>query len=194
MQPNGEEEDSLSRSSGKAPSPLSLEGLEQRAKEYPGLDAKALHAYNELTRTARAFVAALDRSAADGGLSVGRNLVLWAIAQADPKVGTTPAEIADLVDVTRATVTGLLNGLEADGLIVRTPSTVDRRQVHVHLSAKAQKIIKQAWPRQSRDITRAMAGLTDREKLQLVDLMRKIRQQLRTLGEEDEMSPPRRRS
>jgi DNA-binding MarR family transcriptional regulator len=166
------------------PHPLSLEEIERLAKDSPGLDARSLLAYNELTRTHRAFVSVLDRAATDNGLSVGRNLVLWVISQSDQTTGVTPAEIARIADVTRATVTGLLNSLERDGLIVRSRSTADRRQVHVLLSPNARRVIKAAWPKQSEQITRVMSTLTDREKTVLVDILRKIRHGIRELVED----------
>jgi len=164
--------------------PLSLEEIERIADDYPDLDPRSLLAYNELTRTSRAFVSVLDRSAVDNGMSVGRNLVLFVISQADPKTGITPAEIARFADVTRATVTGLLNALEHDGLIVRNRSTSDRRQVHVHLSPSARRVIREAWPKQSEQITRVMEDLSDREKTALVDILRKIRHGIRKLVDE----------
>jgi len=173
----------------RTPHVLSLEEIERIAKDYPNLDARSLLAYNELTRTNRAFVSVLDRAALDNGLSVGRNLVLWLIAQADQTQGITPAEIARLADVTRATITGLLNSLERDGLIVRSRSTADRRQVHVLLSPNAQRVIKETWPKQSEQITRVMAGLTEREKASLVDILRKIRRGIRALVEENKATP-----
>jgi DNA-binding MarR family transcriptional regulator len=168
--------------------PLSLEDIERIVQNSPELDARSLLAYNELTRTNRAFVSVLDRAAVDHGMSVGRNLVLWVISQADPTKGMTPAEIARMADVTRATVTGLLNSLERDGLIVRSRSTADRRQVHVLLSPNAQRVIKQTWPKQSEQITRVMAALTEREKTALVDILRKIRHGIRALADERKLA------
>lgn len=156
--------------------PVTLDDLEKVQDQYPYLDPLALNAYNELTRTTRMFTAALDNAAQarPTGQSVGRNAVLWCVINY-PEEGITPAEIADALDVTRATVTGLLSGLEKDGLIVRIPSQEDRRRVHVRPSAKGLTAIETEWPQSSLDITRAMEPLSDREKKQLISLLKKIR-------------------
>jgi DNA-binding MarR family transcriptional regulator len=159
----------------RAENQLSLEALSRQVAAYEGIDPKALHAYNELTRTTRALVAELDRAADGAGLSNGRNLVLWCVMNYGGKDGLTPAELADTLDVTRASITGLLNALESDGLIVRKRSKEDLRKVHLRLSAKAKKLIATEWPRASQNITLAFSHLTASDKLTLVDLLRKVR-------------------
>ena len=52
--------------------------------------------------------------------------------------GLSPHELAERAGVTRATVTGLLDGLERDGFLRREADEVDRRRVRVLLSAKGQ--------------------------------------------------------
>jgi DNA-binding MarR family transcriptional regulator len=158
-----------------AGSQLSLESLSRQVAAYEGIDPKALHAYNELTRTTRALVAELDRAADGAGLSNGRNLVLWCVMTHGGKDGLTPAELADILDVTRASITGLLNALESDGLIVRKRSKEDLRKVHLRVTAKARRLIATEWPRASQNITVALSHLSDSDKLTLVDLLRKVR-------------------
>jgi DNA-binding MarR family transcriptional regulator len=154
---------------------LSLESLSSQVADYEGIDPKALHAYNELTRTARALVTELDRAGDGAGLSSGRNLVLWCVMTHGGKDGPTPAELADTLNVRRASVTGLLNALESDGLIVRKRSKEDLRKVHLRISAKAKKLIATEWPRASRNITLAFSRLSASDKMTLVDLLRKLR-------------------
>ena len=54
--------------------------------------------------------------------------------------GLSPHELAERAGVTRATVTGLLDGLERDGFLRREADEVDRRRVQVLLSAKGKAI------------------------------------------------------
>lgn len=162
---------------------LTLEEIKEICAAHPDLDPASLLAYNDLTHTSRMLVAALDRGAQgrSTGLSVGRNAVLWAITRHPDKAGITPAEIADLLDITRATVTGLLAALEQDGLVTRVPSIEDRRKVHVRPTPKARKLIDTEWPLSSRDITVALEELTGREKEQLHRILRKIRRGTRKI-------------
>jgi DNA-binding MarR family transcriptional regulator len=156
---------------------LSLEEIARIVEEYPELDALSLDVYNQLTRTTRMFVLELDRAAQvrRRGLSVGRNVALYCIMRYPGEDGITPAEIAEALNVTRATVTGLLNTLEKEGLIIRTPSDEDRRKIHIRPSRKAFEAIRDEWPESSLDITTVMSGLTEREKSQLLKALSKIR-------------------
>jgi DNA-binding MarR family transcriptional regulator len=156
---------------------LSLDEIQRIVEEYPELDALSLDVYNQLTRTARMFVWELDRAAQARrrGLSVGRNAALYCIMRYKGEDGITPAEIAEALDVTRATVTGLLNTLEKESLIIRTPSSEDRRKIHIRPSKKAFEAIRDEWPESSLDITSVMSDLTEREKRQLLKVLAKIR-------------------
>lgn len=162
---------------------LPLGEIERIVAEYPELDALSLDVYNQLTRTARMFVWELDRAAQlrRRGLSVGRNAALYCIMRYPGEDGITPAEIAQALDVTRATVTGLLNTLEKEGLIIRTPSDQDRRKIHIRPSKKAFQAIREEWPESSLDITNVMSEFTEREKRQLLKSFSKIRRGLITL-------------
>lgn len=159
--------------------PMSLQELEAQVEALADVDALSLLAYNDLTRTTRAVNAEIDRRSGDDGLSVGRNAVLWCLSRAeDRETGLMPAEIADNLEVTRTTVTGILNALEAEGLVTRERSSQDRRRVHVRLTDTARRAIAVAWPRQSRTISRIMGELSDREKRQLTAILAKIRRGL----------------
>ena len=157
--------------------PLTLEEIAVMSAAYPDIDPASLEAYNELARTTRMLVAVLDRAAQfrPNGMSVGRNAVLWSVVRYPDKEGITPAEIATVLDITRATVTGLLSALEQDGLVKRIPSSEDRRKIHVRPTPRARALIDTEWPAGSKDITLAMAELTAAEKSQLLKILRKIR-------------------
>lgn len=68
------------------------------------------------------------------GLSEGRFLVLFLLHE-NPN-GMAPHTLAAQCGVTRATITGLLNGLEKDGWIERLLQTSDRRRVIARLSQR----------------------------------------------------------
>lgn len=155
----------------------SLEAIKEHIAGYPNLDAAAIHAINELLKTSRVVEGELNKGLAAHGLTMGRHVTLWCIAinGAGPE-GILPAEIADRLGVTRATVTGLLDGLEREGLIVRQRRTDDARKVNVMLTDAARRKIEEVWPVHYGHISSAMQVLNEREKLQLVKLLRKVRE------------------
>lgn len=77
-----------------------------------------------LHTTTRRIDAACARLLAEHQLSEGRLAALLAVVD---EPGLSPRGLADRLDVTTATVTGLLDGLERAGLIERRAHETDRR-------------------------------------------------------------------
>jgi MarR family transcriptional regulator, 2-MHQ and catechol-resistance regulon repressor len=71
--------------------------------------------------------------------------VLIALAGAD-EAGLTCSEIAGKTLITKGGITGVLDRLEARGLVKRVPSRDDRRSVHVRLSAKGVEFFRKLYP------------------------------------------------
>jgi DNA-binding MarR family transcriptional regulator len=110
-------------------------------------------------------------------LSQGRFTVLMLLNRAcsDPK---TPAELADEAGVTRATITGLLDNLERDGLVVREMSPEDRRTILVRLTEQGQRCLDGLLPHYCRRVSAIMEPLTEAERITMVQLLQKVQQGL----------------
>ena len=84
------------------------------------------------------------------------------------------SEISKLLHVTSPTVTQLLKGLEANGLIERRVDLVDRRSVGVRLTEKGESVTQQAMD----DLTFSLEGLIEylgeEESNQLVATLSKV--------------------
>jgi DNA-binding MarR family transcriptional regulator len=93
-----------------------------------------------------------------------------------PDGRATPAELAEHLAVTRATVTGLLDGLEEDGLVERSHRTDDRRSVSVTITKKGLGLIEKILPDHYARIAVLMKKLTRQEKKQLTVLLGKVRE------------------
>lgn len=78
--------------------------------------------------------------------------------------------------MTRATVTGLLDGLEEDGLVERSHRTDDRRSVSVTITKKGLGMIEKMLPDHYARIGTLMKKLTRQEKKQLTVLLGKVRE------------------
>lgn len=76
-------------------------------------------------------------------LSEGRLAALMAVSDAP---GVTPAQLADRLVVTRATVTGLVDGLERAGLVKRVSDPADRRSLALRATAKGEALIDALAP------------------------------------------------
>src|SRR6185312_1225037 len=93
------------------------------------------------------------------GLSHARFVVLMLLKRRADHTAT-PAEIADEAAVTRATVTGLLDGLEGEGLVERTHRTDDRRSVRVRLTKKGLALLERILPDHYARLGSVMGRLT----------------------------------
>jgi MarR family transcriptional regulator, 2-MHQ and catechol-resistance regulon repressor len=83
------------------------------------------------------------------GLSLAQLDVLVVLANAgDP--GLTCSDIAGKTLITKGGITGILNRLEARGLVRRVPSRDDRRSVLVRLSAKGMEFFRKLYPEMAR--------------------------------------------
>jgi DNA-binding MarR family transcriptional regulator len=88
----------------------------------------------------------------------------------------SPGELADAADVTRATVTGLLDVLESDGLVARSARRGDRRMIDVRITKKGRDLLERTLPDHYARIGGFMADLTRAEKKTIIELMGKVRE------------------
>jgi DNA-binding MarR family transcriptional regulator len=96
------------------------------------------------------------------------------ILNRNPDQGLCPADLADKSGVTRATMTGLLDGLERDGLVAREGHLADRRMLMVRLTTKGREFLDKIVPGYLRKINDLMAPLTEQEKHTAADLLARL--------------------
>jgi DNA-binding MarR family transcriptional regulator len=85
----------------------------------------------------RAFVKALAQTLEPHGITTGEwsaLRVLWM------QEGLTQVELATQMRVEKASLTGVLNGLEAKGLIARRRNRHDRRKINLRLTAAGRRL------------------------------------------------------
>jgi DNA-binding MarR family transcriptional regulator len=111
----------------------------------------------------------MERWADHHGLSEGRFQILIRL-QHVPGGRATMGELAEALEVTPRTVTGLVDNLERDGLVRRVDDPSDRRSVYAEVTDKGRERVKALW----RDAASGQAGLTrnfeESELIQLRDM------------------------
>lgn len=122
------------------------------------------------------------------GLSDGRFFVLMLLRRIREDGGSamSPADIADRAGVSRATMTGLLDGLEKDGLIARVPRSDDRRMIDIHITDHALKLLERTLPDHYARLGKALAGVSKSEKETLTRLLTRVREAVAALEPDDE--------
>ncbi len=149
------------------------EAIRQQAERYPQIDPRAVESFLVLLRTATDVGDSFTDYLARHGMSQGRFTVLMILNRA-PKEGVSPSSLADRAGVTRATITGLLDGLERENLIRRQGDAHDRRRAVVFLMPPGQKILDSILPDYYRRISQLMGGVEEADKQRLTELLVKI--------------------
>ncbi len=165
--------------------------LRALAKRYPDLDPEAAAALLAFMRAACEIFHHSDAHFARYGTSCGRFTVL-ALLNRRPDRMLTPSRIADACGVTRATITGLLDGLEQDGLIERTRGAGDRRTMQVRLTANGRRFLDDMLPDHFRRLAKLMHGVGTADRRVLRRIAGTIASNAPTLSA-NQADPPKRK-
>ena len=106
------------------------------------------------------------------GLSEGRFIVLFLLQGAG---GTLPPhELAERAGVTRATISGLLDGLQREGLLQRRHDAEDGRRLQIVLTARGKRLAEELFNQHTQWIGGLFKGLDATEQAQLSQLLGKV--------------------
>lgn len=147
-----------------------LEVLAKFAERYPEADVTAISGFLHLLRVATDLSVALDACLSKHGLLQGRWWVLILLMREDTKT-STPSVLAEKAGVTRATMTGLVDGLEQSGLVERIYTKDDRRSVLIKLTDAGQKKLDIVMPDYYRRLRECMQGLDAARREQLHQIL-----------------------
>lgn len=106
------------------------------------------------------------------GLSEGRFIVLFLLHGAGGSL--PPHELAERADVTRATISGLLDGLQREGLLQRHSDAEDGRRLRIVLTAQGTRLAEALFEQHTQWIGGLFNGLEADEQQQLSRLLHKV--------------------
>ncbi len=138
--------------------------LRKLADRYPKakIDPENIEVLLLLNRVA-GDVTGLYRSEFDGnGLSSARFTLLLRLRR-EPEKPLNPSELAEFLGVTRATISGLLDGLEKSGQIKRVNCQDDRRSCFIQLTNKGLKLIDKVAPEYFAQLSELLTGVKKSE-------------------------------
>ncbi len=145
------------------------------AERYPDADVTAIASFLYLLRVATDLSLALNTCLSKHDLLQGRWWVLILLMR-EESTTSTPSILADKLGVTRATMTGLLDGLEQSGLVTRVFAKEDRRSVKIQLTSAGQAKLDVVMPDYYRRLRQCMQGLDEEKRVQLQQLLGLINQ------------------
>lgn len=147
--------------------------LDKFSHRYPQADISAVSSFLHLLRVASDLSLALDTCLSRHGLLQGRWWVLILLMREEQCV-SLPSVLAEKAGVSRATMTGLLDGLERDGLVERIYDKNDRRRVSIRLTEQGQQRLDQVMPDYYTRLRQCMAGVSESERDVLHGILDKL--------------------
>lgn len=139
----------------------------------PGVDPEVVQASLKLLGFASTIVSSVESHFERYGLSQGRFAVLMMLYHLN-KESWTPAKLAQQVGATRATLTGLLDGLEADKWIERKANPEDGRSTLVVLTRSGRNRMKKILPDHWRRMLPVVSQLTNAERKTMLNVVAKL--------------------
>ncbi|NIR58178.1 MAG: MarR family transcriptional regulator [Gammaproteobacteria bacterium] len=133
--------------------------------------ALALKTWVVLARAFNAVHAHARADVARHGLTIAEFAVLEALFHKGPLL---LGEVQRKILVSSGGITYLIDRLAARGLVERRPSSHDRRAVYAALTEQGEALVRSIFPQHARAVQRALAGIDDREKAEVIRLLRKL--------------------
>jgi DNA-binding MarR family transcriptional regulator len=113
---------------------------------------------------------AADASLRECGLSLPGYKLMRALEYSDCSM----REVSDILHVSPRTVTDMIDGLEARGLVARCPHPADRRVTLLRLTPDGRRQLAAAAARADESHTAAVGGLSEHEQQNLRKLLARI--------------------
>ena len=137
--------------------------LKKFAERYEDVDSLSVTHFLNILRIGTELAESLDRFLATHGLLQGRWWVLILLMRED-NLTSTPSELAEKAGVTRATMSGLINGLLRDGLVARQDDNKDRRSYSIQLTISGQNKLDAVMPDYYQRVNKMMSAIPVQER------------------------------
>lgn len=101
--------------------------------------------------------------------------------------GVNQSELAELLEVEKATAGRTIDKLEAFGWLERRMDETDRRVKRVYLTELGRRIHRDITPIAESMVEEELAGLNDRDREKLTDLLLTVKQRLQDMAQENDL-------
>jgi MarR family transcriptional regulator, transcriptional regulator for hemolysin len=135
-----------------------------------------------ITDVARLMRTVFERRVRAVGLTRAQWLV---IARVHRHPGLSQSEVADLLEIEKASAGRLIDRMEAKGWLKRRADGNDRRINRLHLTPTAERLHGAVWPIAEATVDDALDDLSVEERRRLTRLMTRVKSKLQALVERD---------
>ncbi len=148
--------------------------LKEAGPSYPDFDLLSLQIALDLLYTYDIFHQVTAQYMASFGLSKSTLNILMLVRHGPPE-GMQLHDLGELLLVSRANITGLIDHLEQKGYVKRVIDVTDRRARYARLTKKAEALLDDFMPLHFRNIKALMHDLSSSDKELLMALLKKMR-------------------
>jgi MarR family transcriptional regulator for hemolysin len=135
-----------------------------------------------ITDVSRLMRTVFERRVRATGLTRAQWLV---IARLRRHPGLSQSEIADLLEIEKASAGRLIDRMQAKGWLQRRDDASDRRVNRLHLTPEAERLHAAIWPIAEATVDVALGDLSAEERRQLTKLMARVKSKLQAMAERD---------
>lgn len=111
----------------------------------------------------------------------------WVLAHLSRHDGMIQSDLADLLDLGKAALGGLVDRLEVSEFIERRPDSTDRRAKRVFLTRKGNQMVKEMHQMSHELSEQILDGFDQEERLQLADLLMRVKKNLVLIKRENDI-------
>ena len=148
--------------------------VERLSDLQPGIPADAYQVTGRISRIAARIAERQNEVFGRYGLNRGDVGVLSALRTASTPQGLSPTQLFRGLMLSSAGMTKRLDRLEQRGLVKRNPDPKDRRGVTIQLTESGRRMVTKAVAENTKNEVALLAGLNQRERRLLGDLLRKV--------------------
>jgi len=132
-----------------------------------------------LSDLARLIRTVFDRRVRDIGMTRAQWLVLTRLYR---RSGASQTELADMLEVDRASAGRMIDRMEKSGWLERRPDSVDRRVNRLYLTAEARRLHARMWAIAEATVDDALTPLSTAERDQFSDMAARVKARLQDLS------------
>lgn len=149
--------------------------LEDYSLRFPELQKEAVVAALALLRTASDLSKAFDSHFASFALTEGRFIILMLLYR-EREYTLDFASLSEKAEITKPTLTGLIDGLEKQGFVERIPHPNDRRKQLLRITPSGLGLLEQMLPKHYKITGYFMSGLNASEQMALTKMLNKLQE------------------
>jgi MarR family transcriptional regulator, 2-MHQ and catechol-resistance regulon repressor len=157
--------------------------IRQSGPQYDGFDLASAEIFLSLRYTEDVLQQACGPFLGQYGLSKSSVNILMLLRHG-PAEGMQLHDLGDLLLVSRANITGLIDHLEHKEYVTRVVDKSDRRARFARITKKGEEVLDTFVPIHYRNVRSMLRGLSETEKATLLGLLRKTRESIAAHADE----------